>query len=296
MIHILMCSSPLDKRLPDDSYQAEYDALKSIGATVHLFDIYKLNSFRIAQGQGTRLLYHGWMMTPEHYQMFHDRCAELGYELVNSPEQYARCHHFKGWYSVLQDETPLSITVEIADVRSMMESVMQFMQYNNCGVIIKDQVKSIKHYWHEACYIPQGAHPVHVAKVIATFMQMKNDSGDLQGDLVVRKFVELKRIGSHNRSNMPLTKEFRSFVLDGKIIHTSKYWDQGQYDSEGPSEEYLQKIANKVFVGTKNNFFTFDVAQLTDESWTGIEVGDGQVSAVPEQEDRAEFFSKLLGK
>lgn len=291
-----MCSSPLDKREPDYSYQEEYDAVKSLGATLHLFDIYKLNSFNLPQGEGHKLLYHGWMMTPEHYQMFHARCSELGYELINTPEQYVSCHHFNGWYPILtENETPKSIIVEIADVRSMMKSVMQFMQDNSCGVIIKDYVKSIKHYWHEACYIPKDANPVHVAKVIATFMQMKAESGDLQGNLVVRKFMPLKHIGQHNKSNMPLTKEFRSFVLKGKIIHTSRYWDQGEYDSELPSKEYLQRIADKVFWELKSNFFTFDVAQLEDESWTCIEVGDGQVSAVPEQEDRKVFFSKLLG-
>jgi hypothetical protein len=93
---------------------------------------------------------------------------------------------------------------------------------------------------------------------------------------------------------MPLTKEFRSFVLDQKIIYTSKYWDQGTYEGEGPPQEFLDKIVERI--GTKSSLYTFDVAQLKDDTWTCIEVGDGQVSAVPEQEDRVEFFSKLLTK
>lgn len=292
--HLIMCSSPLNKRLPDDAYQVEYDAAKEF-TTVHLLDTDRLGTFNLPPGNAT-LIYHGWMMTPHQYEVFNERCQSFGYDPITTPEQYVACHHFNEWYHALEGFTPKSTIVLIDSIRSMTLSVMKFMKENDCAVIIKDYVKSIKHYWHEACFIPRDADAVHVAKVISTFMQMKNEAGDLQGNLVVRKFVELQHIGNHNKSGMPLTKEFRSFVYDCKIIHTSRYWDQGNYDSITPPPEFLDLIAKKVFAATNSNFFTFDVAQLKDNTWTCIEVGDGQVSAIPEQEDKKEFFKKLLGK
>lgn len=293
MYDIIMCSSVLNKRKPDESYETEYAAAKKL-TDVHLFDIHSIHGVSLPKTEGKKLIYHGWMMPPAYYAKFYNNCKVQGYELINSPGQYLACHHFNGWYPAIEGLTPLSTIIEIDDVRPMMDQVMQFMSDNNCSVIIKDYVKSLKHMWAEACFIPVNANAYHVAQVLAKFMAVKQDTNDLQGNLVVRKFVDLKYIGNHDKSGMPLTKEFRTFILNGKLLPTYKYWSQGSYSGDEPSSSFIQKIADKVYASTKSNLFTIDVAQLTDGSWTCIEVGDGQVSAVPDHEDRDEFFRNLL--
>jgi ATP-grasp domain, R2K clade family 2 len=291
-LHLIMPASPVNRKQIDSAYEAEYNAAKEL-TSVHLLDTHNLSSFNIVQGNNTKLIYHGWMMTLEQYEAFYNRLSELEYELISSPKQYLNCHYFDHWYSVIEDKTPRSIIVPISSVRDMMMAVKQFMKDYDCAVIIKDFVKSVKHSWHEACFIPKDADPFHIAKIISAFMAAKSD--DIQGDLVVRQFVELKQIGEHNKSKMPLYKEFRSFVLNGKVIHTSRYWEQGAYDQILPPQDFIDKIAEKVFSELKSNLFTIDTAQLNkDDSWTCIEIGDGQVSSIPEQEDRKEFFIKLL--
>lgn len=294
MYDIIMCCSALSKRKPDESYQTEYDAAKKF-TNVHLFDIFNVDSVKLPETQNGKLIYHGWMMPPEIYTKFHNKCKSFGYELINSPGQYLACHHFNGWYESLIGMTPKSLIIpKYYDLRTMMEHVMSWMESNQCAVIIKDYVKSLKHDWHEACFIPKDANALHITKVIAKFLAIKEDQNDFQGNLVVRNFVDLKYIGKHDKSGLPLTKEFRTFVLNGKLLPTYEYWSQGSYSGDVPPTTFIEKAAEKVFKATKSNLFTVDVAQLADNNWTCIEVGDGQVSAIPDHENREEFFRNLL--
>lgn len=292
-MHLLMCSSPLDKRKPDDSYQEEYDAAKHL-TKVHLFDIFNVDSLKLPPAENQALIYHGWMMPPAYYKKFYNKCKEFGYNLINTPEQYKACHYFDGWYPALEGLTPQSTIVKISDLRTMAEEVSEFIRKNDCSVIIKDYVKSLKHNWHEACFIPKDASLVHLTKVISTFLSIKNELNDLQGNLVVRKFLDIKTVGNHPKSGMPLSKEFRTFVLDGELLSTFNYWAEGDYTGTRPTSSFIVEVARRVYEHTGSKLFTVDVAQLQDGSWTCIEVGDGQVSAIPDQENKKEFFDNLL--
>lgn len=289
-----MCASAFSKRKPDESFEKEFEAAKQL-TNVYLFDVMDLNSIRLPEFRSGRLIYHGWMMPLAYYEKFYNKCKDYGYSLINTSEQYTACHYFNGWYSALENLTPQSTIIEIQDLRPMVDQVRKFMFDNNCSVIIKDYVKSLKHMWNEACFIPKDANALHVAKVIETFLSVKEESKDLQGNLVVRKFVDFKQIGNHDKSGMPLSAEFRTFVIDGELLPTYKYWDQGSYSGDVPTSSFVEEIANKIRTKTGSNLFTIDVAQLKDNTWTCVEVGDGQVSSIPEHEDRLKFFTKLLG-
>ena len=51
---------------------------------------------------------------------------------------------------------------------------------------------------------------------------------------MLREFADFEPIGKHQKSGMPLTREFRLFFLDGEPIQVSRYWDQGEYQGEMP--------------------------------------------------------------
>jgi len=293
MNHIIMCSAPFENKV-DDSYEEEYKVASKI-TTVHLFDVMNLDTLKLPQADNQGLVYHGWMMPPAIYEKFYGLCKSFGYNLINTPEQYRACHYFDGWYPMIKWLTPRSIIVEKGDLRPMIDEVMAFMKANDCGVILKDYVKSLKHDWLEACYIPRDSTPLHISKVVINFVSQKERFQDFQGNLVVRKYEELKIIGEHAISKMPLSKEFRSFVMNGSVIFTSNYWDQGNYTGEFPPQDFIKEIASRIYSESQSNLFTIDVSQLLDGSWTCIEVGDGQVSAFPEQEDKAKFFKLLSG-
>lgn len=295
MYDVIMCASPISPKKPDESYQEEYDVIKEL-TTIHLFDIFDVDRLKLPVVESKKLIYHGWMMPPAYYTKFYKNCKAFGYELINTPEQYKACHWFDGWYPVIHDNTPLSIIIPFTDIRTMLEQLMQFKNDNQCAVIIKDSVKSLKHDWFEACFIPKEADFFQAGRVLAKFLNIKETQNDFQGSLIVRKFVDLKSIGTHPKSGMPLSKEYRTFVIDNELLPTYEYWDDGSYrcDYEGPPAYFIEKIADKITAGTGSKLFTIDVAEMKGGEWTCIEVGDGQVSAVPDGVDKAQFFRNLL--
>ena len=88
---------------------------------------------------------------------------------------------------------------------------------------------------------------------------------------------------------MPLTKEFRLFRLNGQILSSFKYWDEGDYQEIVPPINEFESFAKAI----KSKFFSMDVAKEKDGNWIIIELGDGQVSGLPDNADKANFFERI---
>ena len=97
-------------------------------------------------------------------------------------------------------------------------------------IIVKDYVKSRKHEWNEACYIPSASDRQGVERVVTRFLHVQGE--DLNEGLVFREFIDFEPLVSHSKSHMPLTREFRLFVLDGQIIFSTPYWEEGDYGDD----------------------------------------------------------------
>jgi hypothetical protein len=52
--------------------------------------------------------------------------------------------------------------------------------------VLRDYVKSMKHYWHEAAYIPDAADHAAAWQVAARFLELRDD--DFTGGFVLRRF------------------------------------------------------------------------------------------------------------
>jgi hypothetical protein len=116
---------------------------------------------------------------------------------------------------------------------------------------------------------------------------------DLNEGLVFREFVDFEPLASHSKSHMPLTKEFRLFVLDGQIIFSRPYWEEGHYgdDNAFPPIDLFRQMAQKI----QGRFFTMDVAQKRDRTWNIVELGDGQVAGLLARADVEAFYQALAG-
>jgi hypothetical protein len=112
---------------------------------------------------------------------------------------------------------------------------------------------------------------------------------DLNEGLVFRRFVELEQIGTHPESGMPLAKEFRIFFLNNEPVYWTKYWEWGDYGSEGPPINAFLEVGKSV----QSRFFTMDIARRKDGSWIIVELGDGQVAGLPDHVDVTEFYKAL---
>lgn len=296
-MRIIFCSDYWNPLSPDDAYQAEVNAAKKLGLDYVLIDFEALverqnvaRAVRRVEAASTQegAIYRGWMLKPHVYEQLYLALAEKGLLLINTPAAYTHCHYLPEAYPVLVGHTPVSTWLR-TDSDVSMDAVMETLRpFGDGPVIVKDFVKSRKHEWHEACYIPSAADRDVVERVVRRFLQLQG--ADLNEGLVFREFVEFEPLTAHSKSGMPLTREFRLFVLDGQIILSTPYWEEGEYGAEAHLPlDMLREIAQKV----PSRFFTLDVAKCIDGSWTIIEPGDGQVAGLPERADVEAFYRAL---
>lgn len=296
---IIFPADVFDTSRPHSMWETEVKVASDLGQ-VYLLDFEALLEGNVRRalrkmpaGDGSSIIYHGWMMVPSVYETFYQGLKDKGYELINNPKEYLGCHHIANWYPVIQEFTPKTVIVHSDNLREILDAARTF---GDSSIIIKDFVSSQKHNWKEACFIPSGNDVIGAARVIATFVAMQKEVDGVQGGIVLREFVPLRSIGVHPKSGMPISQEFRAFILNGKRISVSKYWEYGEYAEDEPSYSLISKVADKVSKKLWSKFFTVDLAQKENGEWICIEVGDGQVSSLPELGNKKEFYSRLMGK
>jgi len=232
-------------------------------------------------------VYRGWMMTPEQYTILHDALNARGVRLINDPAAYRHCHYLPESYAVIERATPRTVWLPLSggvDLDAVMDLLRPFA---DGPVVLKDSVKSQKHAWHEACFIPSASDRAGVERVVRRFLELQGP--DLAGGLVFREFVEFEPVGRHPKSGMPLTREYRLFYLDGRPLLCAEYWAEGGYAGELPPVEHFTGIA----AGVRSRFFTMDVAKRKGGDWLVVELGDGQVAGMPEKADVEAFYRGL---
>ncbi|MCY9514612.1 ATP-grasp domain-containing protein [Paenibacillus apiarius] len=292
-MRIIYCSDPLDSNRVDSDYKTEYEAARKLGLSAglisleHLFADEPEQAIRKVQSasEAEAAIYRGWMIKPHYYAMLYDALKSKGITLINTPEQYRHCHHFPCSYDIIRENTPASIWFSEEQVRDNFDSVLEGLQvFGERPVIVKDYVKSRKHEWEDACYISDAADKEHARQVISNFVTRQGD--DLNEGIVLREFVRLEFLNRHPRSDMPLSKEYRVFFLDQQPLMMLHYWDEAEYDEERPNMEHFMDIARRV----KSRFFTMDIAKLESGDWIIVELGDGQVSGLPDLADIEGFY------
>ncbi|MCA9040280.1 MAG: ATP-grasp domain-containing protein [Planctomycetaceae bacterium] len=293
---IIFCADPLSPNQVEDGFQAEYRAAIENGFETALIDFDLLSStegieraLRRIQPYGDcqKAIYRGWMLKPDVYGKMYNALKVRGVVLVNQPDHYRLGHYLPEYYPLIRELTPESIWLEPDDTREL-NSLMQRLEIFSGGpVIVKDYVKSCKHDWYEACYIPDSSSEEDVARVVDGFLERQGE--DLNGNLVFRKYLEFEKIGIHPVSKLPLSREFRLFIYQGELAGCFPYWNEVDYDKSQLNLEMFKPVISRI----PSSFFTLDVALTIDHNWMIVEMGDGQVSGFPNHESVIEFYSWL---
>lgn len=279
----LFCNHPLYQRKPDEDYEAEYIAAQENENKVALFSYEDLEQGKLSlYGEEIKglTIYRGWMMKPEMYRLFYEQCKKRDIILINDPVRYETCHLLPGWYDKVYPNTAKSVWTEGRDIDKAEDMLSGF----DTDVIVKDYVKSRKHEWYEACYIPKDR--TGGENVIRTFAERQGDN--LVGGIVLREFLKLKQAGYHKQSGMPISEEYRVVIALGKIVSVTAYWEDQSADELERIGEFALGSTQKV----RSNFYTVDVAVLENGDLVVMELGDAQVSGL--QEETAENYYKKL--
>lgn len=294
-MRLVFCCDPTDPRVAEPALGREIAASRDLGIEFDLVDhdaliagrldavTARLTTLRVVE----LVVFRGWMMKPHHYATLHTLLLQRGRRLINSPEQDRHCHHLPESYEIIREHTPRTVWLRGTAAPTTDDLLRLLAPFGDRAIMVKDFVKSQKHAWGEACFIPKASDREAVERVVRRFLDLQG--ADLNEGLVFREFAELERVGVHPRSGMPLSREFRQFILDGKPVLSFKDWDEADDRAEFTPPAWLGSVASRV----QSRFFTMDVAQRTSGEWLVVELGDGQVSGLPDAADPAALFRAL---
>ena len=91
---------------------------------------------------------------------------------------------------------------------------------------------------------------------------------------------------------MPLSEEYRMFFYNNELLCIFNYWEECDYNIKKPNTEEFEQIAKKI----ESNFFTMDIAKEKNGKYIIVELGDGQVAGIPENEDKNIIYKNIRKK
>ena len=293
-MRIIFCDNIIDKKV-DPDFEEEYRTATEQRFPISLLSFEELNNANISRAISRikeadnleKAIYRGWMIQPDKYKSLFEHLLKKNIKLVNTPEEYETCHYLPSSYQYIDGLTPLTNWMVVDETIDFERSFELTDVFQNEAIIVKDFVKSLKHNWKEACFIPNASDRDLVRKVVSRFIELQGTQ--LNKGLVFRKFEDLEFLTTHSKSKMPLTKEYRLFFLYGKLIQVFNYWDEGDYDNTKPDLDKFKEVGKSI----QSNFFTMDIAQKKDGSWIIMELGDGQVSGLPDNANKNIFYKTL---
>ncbi len=269
----IFCADPLRPRHTDPHFADEARTARELGHPIALIDHDALTAgdataavARVPQGSAAAW-YRGWMVTAGQYGALSDALAARGVTLMTSPQDYERAHELPGWYGTFESVTPRSVWLPTASGTSPAgpELVAAATRLGGGPAVVKDYVKSRKHEWHEACFVPDLADTGRLASVVARFVELQDEF--LAGGVVIRAFEDFRST----------VGEARLWWVDGSPVLSTAHPDTPLLRPE-PDPVLLQPLV--AALGCR--FVTTDLALREDGVWRVVEVGDGQVSDLPQ--------------
>ncbi|WP_297541387.1 ATP-grasp domain-containing protein [Amycolatopsis sp.] len=206
-------------------------------------------------------VYRGWMLRGEQYAAFALALAARGVTLRTDADQYQRAHELPGWYDPLEAVTPRS-TWTVGDERAAFDQARGGL--GSGPAVLRDYAKSMKHYWHEAAFIPELDDADAAWAVANRFRQLRDD--DMVGGFVLRAFEDFT------------SSEVRTWWVDGVCRLIGPHPDT---PGDPPPAELDLAAVQPLVAALGLPFVTVDLALRADGAWRVVELGDGQVSDRP---------------
>ncbi|WP_278265444.1 ATP-grasp domain-containing protein [Nocardia sp. AG03] len=288
---VLFCSDPLNPRRVDDHFGAQADAVRTAGGTVVVLDHEALTvgdpvaAVRRVPRGGGRMWYRGWMIPVDRYRDLAQALSSRGCALEVSPACYAKAHELPGWYESFAGLTPRSrwLTGKPGEVPGQSVLAELAGSLGAGAGIVKDYVKSRKHEWDTACYVPDLRDIRALHGVVERFVELQGEY--LAGGVVLREFEDFTDVTGARAA------EARVWWLDGEPVVIGPHPD----DPAVCPEPDLSWVAGAVSaLGCR--FVTTDVARRADGDWRVVEVGDGQVSDLPSTVDAMALIGRLIAR
>lgn len=279
---VLFCADPLTPKRTDAHFAREAVAVHASGGTVSLIDHDALQRGDLA-GAVRRVVhdlgptwYRGWMLTSAQYGVLATALKDRGTTLLTLPEDYRRAHELPGWYDTFAGLTPRSVWLPLSagagPAREALEELVRPLA--DGPAVVKDYVKSRKHEWDTACFVPDVRDTDGLHRVVTELVERQGEF--LAGGIVVREYEPYEG------------DEARIWWIDGEPALVGPHPDT----PDTYPEPVLDAVRSAVR-GFGCRFITTDLARRADGVWRVVEVGDGQVSDMPATADPADLYVHL---
>lgn len=283
---LIFPQNPSMRKLPEPVFEPEFDAAKSLG-----FDCLLLNEDAIIEGDieaalsrlppgGGQLLYRGWILTEEQYRAFEQALNERGYSLVTPAAQYAEVTYFPLYYAKIRDHSPAAVWTDVPDTYAAWSASRKL---GDGPFVLKDHIKSAKHRWHDACFVPRGASREQF-EFIAGNLKEQQGSSFFRG-FVIKEYVPLEVAGLGPRE-YPECEEYRLFFWQRRLLSLSHYHRRPEKPFD--LEPFLQ-VAQRFDAP----FFSMDIARSQQGRWLIVDMGAGECSSLPPNVQPLEFYQRL---
>jgi ATP-grasp domain-containing protein len=286
-MNILFPQNPMIRKLPEPIFESEFEAATDVGFGCLLFDEDAFShgdidgAFeRLAEGNGTPLVYRGWIQSEELFHRFHEALAGRGYLLVSSAAQYAEATFFPNYFPKIRDRSPAAVWTDSDDT---FQAWSASRKLGDGPFVLKDHVKSAKHQWHDACFIPKESGRENFERIAEN---LRAEQGKLfHRGFVIRQYVPLKRVGRSPRE-YPQCEEYRLFFWKRQLLAAAHY--HGQPDNSVDWTPFVE-IAQRFDAP----FFSMDIAQTEAGDWIVVDVGAGECSSLPPSLKPITFYRRL---
>lgn len=160
-------------------------------------------------------------------------------------------NRFQYWYPKIAQLTdiPMPKTKILAltpkDTDLLHESVKKFVRENTeriddaidgftFPIFLKGDFSSVKHQWKSTSCVPnRGALGKHISEIIY-HMELNNNSCQA---LIFRELLNLESPFTFFDGDLPIAKERRYFVKDGRVICRHPYWDISLFEKRFERED-----------------------------------------------------------
>lgn len=283
---ILFPSEPFSSKEVDSAMKAEYEAAKLVGFEVFLFDH---DEFIRSGNLHTNLPYNnssieavilrGWMLKHEQYMRLSFCLPGKGYVLINSVDSYLECHYLPKALPYIQYHSGLVWYTTLAKID--IEDWEPARKFLGGDVIIKDYVKSEKGN-PDLFLLSKDLTNEEFTNRVMRFVEAR---GKLFNEgIVLKEVLPLKKYEGQ-------TNEWRFFYYKNENLIFNQNSDT-PVSVTSPSAYMIDEL-DRIAIKVNSDFFTIDIAELENGTWTILEMGDGQVSGLPTREDAISFYNKL---
>lgn len=288
---VRFCADPLRGARVDPAFAEEAAGVRRSGTPVALLDHDALLAgdtggalARVKRDSGP-YWYRGWMVPAPAYAALERELSGRGCTLLTGADTYRRAHELPGWYEEFAALTPRSrwLARRPGAPPDPDELAALAGPLGPGPGLVKDYVKSRKHEWDEACFVPELTDTARLTAVVERLFALQEDT--LTGGVVVRAFEPFVPGG-----------EARVWWVDGTAVLTTAHPDTPDGPPlpglvPGPGGGPGTVAAAVRALGCR--FVTTDLAVREDGTVRVVEVGDGQVSGLPPGADATGLWAAL---